>query len=292
VPVYAVTGASGQFGRLAVEELLAHGVPAADVVAIVRDRGKGVDLEALGVDVREGDYAHPQTLGAALAGVDLLLLVSSSEAGRRVAHHRNVIGAATAAGVSRVVYTSMLKADATTNPLAGEHLETELALREAGVPFTSLRNGWYIENYTASLSRYLETGEILGATGDGRISAASRQDLAAAAAQALLHDEHGDRTYELGGPAFDLPQLAQVISAVTGTDVTYRDLPVGAYVAALEQTGLDPATARFVAALDASIAHGNLETDRPDLEQLLGRAATPLAEVVRAAYTTADRLAN
>jgi len=188
------------------------------------------------------------------------------------------------AGVSRIAYTSMLNADHTSNPLVGEHLDSELAIREADVPFTMLRNGLYLERYTDHLSEYLQAGEIVGAAGNGRISAASRQDYAAAAAAALLHDEGGNRTYELGGAAFELPQLAQVISEVTGAQVTYRDLPAEEYADALQRAGLDEASARFVAAIDSSIARGELETRSADLANLLGRAATRPAEVVHMAY--------
>ena len=113
---------------------------------------------------------------------------------------------------------------------------------------------------------------------------ASRKDYAAAAAAAVLRDETGNRTYELG-PPFSLPQLAQVISEVTAAKVTYRDLPAEEYAHALWRAGLDEATARFVADVDASIARGELETSSADLANLLGRAATGLAEVVRAAHT-------
>jgi NAD(P)H dehydrogenase (quinone) len=259
-------------------------VPPPDVVAVVRDRGKATSLAGLGVTVREADYSRPETLGAALAGVNRLLLVSSSELSQLAAQHRNVITAAQTAGVSRIGYTSMLNADDSTSPLAGEHRESERALRAADVPFTLLRNGYYTEVYTDPVGQYLQAGEIVGAAGHGRISAASRQDYAAAAATALLHDEGGNRTYELGGPAFSLPGLARVITEVTGTTVTYRDLPAGEYASWLQRTGLDEATARFVAALDASIARGDLETSSQDLPELLGRPATPLTEVIRAAY--------
>jgi len=142
MPSYAVTGASGRLGRLAVAELLARGVPASDVVAVVRSRANAAGLADRGVRVREADYSRPGILVAALAGVKRLLLVSSSEAGQRVAHHVNVIRAAETAGASRVVYTSMLNAGDSASPLAGEHRDTERALRDADVPFTVLRNGW------------------------------------------------------------------------------------------------------------------------------------------------------
>jgi len=280
MPTYAVTGASGHLGRLAVQELLARGVPASDVVALARTPATAADLAERGVQVREADYSRPQTLDAALAGMDRLLLISSSVPGQRAAHHTNVIQAAKTAGASRIVYTSILNADDTTNPLAGEHQDSERALREAGVPFTLLRNGWYTENYTDQQDQYLQRGEIVGAAGSGRISAATRQDYAAAAAAALLHDE-GNRTYELGGPSFDLAELARVISEVTGTPVAYRNLPAEEYVSWLQKAGLDETSARFVAALDVSIAHGDLETKSEDLARLLGRPAAPLTDVVR-----------
>src|SRR5215469_2700769 len=284
MPVYAVTGASGHLGRFAVKSLLARGVSPSEVVAVVRTPGKAADLAARGVQVREADYSRPETLGSALAGADRLLLVSGNEPGQRVIQHTNLIEAARMVGVSRIVFTSMLNADRTTSPVAGDYQDSERVLREAGVPFTLLRNGLYMERYTDHLSEYLEAGEIMGAAGNGRISAASRQEYAAAAAAAILQDEKGNRTHELGGPAFGLPELARVISEVTGAKVTYRDLPAHEYAHALWRVGLDKATARFVAAVDASIARGELETSSADLTNLLGRATTGLTEVVRAAH--------
>ncbi|MFJ3404579.1 SDR family oxidoreductase [Promicromonospora sp. NPDC090134] len=290
---YAVTGATGHLGRLVVEELLSRGVPAADVVAIARTPEKAADLAERGVQVREGDYDRPETLPAALDGVQRLLLVSGSEPGARVAQHTAVIDAAKAAGVQRIAYTGILNADDTTNPLAGEHQATEQVLRASGVPVTLLRNGWYTENYTERLGEFLERGEIVGATADGKVSAAPRADYAGAAASALLADDAAgsgttDGTapvvvHELGGPAFTFAELAATISDVTGTAVTYRDLSVADYAAELQQVGLDAGTAGFVAGLDASIAAGDLQTDSDDLARLLGRPATPLADVVRAA---------
>ncbi|GAB3615743.1 SDR family oxidoreductase [Okibacterium endophyticum] len=279
---YAVTGASGRLGHRAVEELIARGVEPRNVIAVVRTPGKAEDLAARGVQVREGDYSRPETLAPALAGADRVLLVSGSEVGKRAAQHRAVIDAAKAAGVERIVYTSILKADTSDNPLAPEHAATERELRAAGLPHTILRNSWYLENYTDQMGQYVQRGEILGATNGAKISAASRDDYAIAAAAALLEDVDGDRVYELGGGPFTFEELAAAVTSVTGTTVTSRDLPHADYAAALVDAGMDETTAGFVAALDASIARGELETDSDDLARLLGRSPTPLVEVVRA----------
>ena len=282
---YAVTGATGHLGRLAVESLLTRGVPASDVVAIVRTPTNAADLAERGVQVREGDYDRPDTLPAALTGVDRLLLVSGSEIGRRLPQHTAVITAAKAAGVSRIVYTSLLKADTTTLPIAGEHVGTEAALREAGIPFTVLRNGWYTENYTGQLAQYLATGTILGATGGASVSAATRADYAAAAAAALTGENAGNAVHELGGPAFTLDDLAATITQVTGTPVTHQDLPAEQYTATLRSAGLDEGTAGFLTVVDASTARGDLHTESEALTRLLGRPATSLVDAVRAAHT-------
>ncbi|MFD2795085.1 SDR family oxidoreductase [Promicromonospora vindobonensis] len=280
--VYAVTGATGHLGRLVVGELLSRGVPASDLVAVVRTPSKAADLAERGVQVREGDYSRPETLPTALAGVQRLLLISGSEPGGRVAQHTAVVDAAKAAGVERITYTSILKADDTTNPLAGEHQATEQVLRASGIPVTLLRNGWYTENYTEQLEQYLQRGEIVGAASDGKVSAAPRADFAAAAAAALLADEDGDVVHELGGPPFDFTELAATITDATGTKVAYRNLSVEDYQAELQEAGLDAGTAGFVAGIDASIAAGDLETDSDDLARLLGRPVTPLADAITA----------
>ncbi|HEV6953662.1 MAG TPA: NAD(P)H-binding protein [Promicromonospora sp.] len=280
---YAVTGATGHLGRLAVAELLERGVAPADVVAIARTPARATDLAERGVQVREGDYDRPETLPGALAGVQRLLLVSGSEPGNRVAQHTAVIEAARAAGVERIAYTSILNADATSNPLAGEHQGTEKVLRESGVPLSLLRNGWYTENYTDRLDEYLRRGEIVGAAAEGRISAAPRADYAAAAVTALQGDDGDLVVHELGGESFTLGELAATVTAVTGTTVGYRDLTVEDLATELRQAGLDEGTAAFVAALDGSIAAGDLVAPGDDLARLLGRAPTPLADVVRTA---------
>jgi NAD(P)H dehydrogenase (quinone) len=276
---YAVTGASGRLGHLIVEKLIERGIKPTDIVAIARTTDKAADLAESGVHVRFGDYTDSASLDAALAGVDRLALVSSSEVGQRAAQHRAVIAAAKRAGVSHIAYTSLLRADATSNPLAGEHVATEQALASSGLPTTLLRNSWYFENYTGQLGQYTASGAILGATQNAALSAATRADFADAAAAALVEAKPG-AVYELAGPSFTLTDLAAAITAATGTAVEYRDVSVEDLAAAYEGFGMNAVTAGFFASVDSSIAKGDLFTDSGDLASVIGREPASLADAV------------
>ena len=280
---YAVTGASGHLGRLVIDNLLARGVAPTAVVAIARSPEKIADLAERGVQVREGDYDRPETLDAALAGVEKLLLVSGSEVGRRVTQHTNVVEAAERAGVTRILYTSVLRATTSGLVLAPEHKATEEVIRASGLPYTMLRNGWYTENYTDQLASYLAHGVVLHAAGEGRVAAATRADLAEASAVAMTDDAEGNQVYELGGPSFTMGDLADAVTEVTGATVVSKAVTGEELVGALTGSGLDDGLAGFLAAADANIADGDLDTDSDDLARLLGRPATTLVEAVRAA---------
>jgi NAD(P)H dehydrogenase (quinone) len=272
-----VTGATGQLGRHVVESLLAKGVPAADIVGVGRDIDKIADL---GITTKKAAYEDVDALRAAFAGADTVLLISGSEVGKRVEQHRNAIQAAKEAGVGRIVYTSIPRADTTEMKLAAEHTATERILAESGVPHTLLRNGWYIENYP--IAQAVEHG-LFGAAGDGRISASPRADFAEAAASALVGDGHAGQVYELGGEPFTMAELAAEISRQSGRTVTYTDLGEEKYAEFLVGVGLDAAHAAVLADSDAHAAKGALFVPKTDLENLLGRPATPLASSVAAA---------
>lgn len=279
-----VTGATGQLGRLTVEALLRRGVPASGIVATGRDITGIKDLADRGVVVRRADFADPDSLATAFAGAEKLLLISTTTVGERVGNHRRAIDAALAAGVSLVAYTSMLNADTATTILGPTHRETEEYLRERDVPSVLLRNGWYLENYTAQLSQILRDGVVAGATGQGRISAATRADYAEAAAVVLTTEGHAGAVYELGGDeAFTLAELAGAISAATGQPITHTDLTANDFARALTDADVPAELADVLADADAGMSRGELFTSSADLRRLIGRPTTPLAGAVAAA---------
>ncbi|MEO7270048.1 MAG: SDR family oxidoreductase [Knoellia sp.] len=278
-----VTGATGQLGRLAIDSLLARGVAANDVVALVRDPAKGADLDR-GIGVRVGTFEDPAALDAALVGVDRLLFISGSEVGQRVAQHQNVIDAAVRANVELVAYTSVVRADSSPLALAAEHKATEEALAASGLPTALLRNSWYVENYTAQIPVQLEHGVVLGAAGEGRVSAAARADYAEAAAAVVTADDQAGKVYELGSDdAFTMGEYAAALSDATSTPVAYRDLPVADYAVALVGAGLPDAYAQILASSDDGLKHGALLTESGDLSRLIGRPTTTLSQAIKAA---------
>ncbi|MFF7331988.1 NAD(P)H-binding protein [Streptomyces sp. NPDC090306] len=277
-----VTGATGQFGRQVIEHLLLRGVPAGQVVAAVRTPAKAAAVADLGVVVRTADYDHPETLPAAFAGADKVLLVSSTGPdAARVAQHRAVIDAVSKHGVSLFAYTSVTQAPTNPMGLARVHRATERAVTDAGLPAVVLRNGWYTENHTAALPLAIARGTLTGSAGDGRIASASRADLAEAAAAVLTLDEQAGKTYDFtGDTAWTLSELAAEAAAQSGTPLGYTDLPAERYRQILNQAGLPEAAVDLIVDADVQISQGALAHVTSDLSNLLGRPATPLSVTV------------
>jgi NAD(P)H dehydrogenase (quinone) len=279
----AVTGATGQLGRFVIDALLKK-VPAGEIVAAVRTPAKAADLAALGVIVRQADYGQPETLEAAFAGVDKLLLISGSEVGQREAQHKAVIEAARAAGVGFIAYTSLLHADTSPLGLGVEHRATEALLKASGIPFALLRNGWYSENYAASIPPALAHHAFIGAAGEGRIASAARQDYAEAAAEVMTREDQAGKVYELAGDdSYTLAQFATEIAAQSGEKVDYVNLSQSEFAAALKNAGLPEGLAEMLADSDAGAEKGGLFDDSRQLSQLIGRPTTTWQAVIRAA---------
>ncbi|MAK92746.1 MAG: NAD(P)-dependent oxidoreductase [Oleibacter sp.] len=278
-----VTGATGQLGHLVIEALLKT-TPAAEITAAVRSPEKAADLAALGVNVKAADYTKPETLEAAFEGTDRLLLISSSEVGQRAPQHQNVIDAAKKAGVKLLAYPSILRADATPLGLGEEHRATEAALAASGLNYVLLRNGWYTENYAASIPSALEYGVFLGAAGEGRISSAARADYAAAAAAVLTSDGHEGKTYELSGDdSYTLAEFAAEIAKQSGKEVIYQNMAEKDFNDALIAAGLPDGIAAMLADSDAGAEKGGLFDEGKTLSSLTGQPTTPYTEVIAAA---------
>lgn len=273
----AVTGSTGQLGRLIITALKQKSATS-KVVALARSATKAADL---GVPVSEADYGSAEALEKALQGVDTLLLISSSELGQRAQQHRNVIKAAQAAGVGRIVYTSLLHADTSPLSLAVEHRDTEEVLRGSGLRYTILRNGWYTENYTGSIPVAVANGALVGSAGNGRISSAPRADYARAAVEIVTGEGHDGQIYELAGDeSYTLAEFAAEISRQTGRDIPYQDLPEAEYANILRGAGLPEGLALAIAGWDVGASQGALYDNSKTLSTLIGCPTTPLGTVV------------
>jgi NAD(P)H dehydrogenase (quinone) len=271
-----VTGATGQLGRLLVRRLKENA--SAQVIALVRSPQKAADL---GVTVREADYDKPETLDNALTGIDTLLLISGNEVGKRIVQHRNAIEAAKKNRVKRIVYTSILHADTTPLSFGDEDLATEAAIRSSGITYTILRNGWYTEMYTNFIPSALASGAFIGCAGSGKISSATRLDLAEAAVMVLATEGHQGRIYELAGDtAYTLFELAAAVSKQTGKNLPYRNLSMPEYAAALKDFGVPEGKAQAIAGFDVAASQDALYDNSRQLSKLIGRPTTPLSKAV------------
>ncbi|WP_459804288.1 NAD(P)H-binding protein [Herbidospora sp. RD11066] len=244
--MYAVTAATGNLGRLILDRLKG------DVIAVVRDPSRVPP----GVEARPGDYDDPAGLRAAFAGVDRLLLISSPEldAARRIAHHRNAVEAAVAAGVRSIVYTSFLGADTVATGLTEAHHATEKLITESGLAATFLRNPFYGDAFLPQVT----DGVIRSSTAGRGLNTAFRTDLAQAAVNALTGDDHEGRAYDLTGPLWTYPQVAEALG------VAYEEVP--------------DAAPGPMAWLNGLVRAGAMERQTPDLEILLGRPAESVAD--------------
>lgn len=277
----AVTGATGQLGGHVVESLLAHGVAASDITAIVRGESKAAGLAGMGVRLGLASYDDETALVSALEGVDRLVLISGSEVGKRLAQHAHIINAAKAAGVTFIVYTSLLNLDTSELGLAPEHRGTEELLAKAGIEHTVLRNGWYWENFASAIASGKAVGRFYGAAGAAKVSGAARRDYAEAAAVVVTGEGHVGKVYELAGsPALSYQGIADAVATVIGREVVYTDQSVEEYQKTLEGFGMPAEMAGMYAAMDPIIAGGALYSESTDLQDLIGRPSTSASEAL------------
>jgi NAD(P)H dehydrogenase (quinone) len=276
----AVTAATGHLGPLVIDELLQR-VPADQVVAVVRNAEKAQPIADKGVEIRVAGYDDPAALEAALQGVDRVLMISGNEVGQRVPQHTNVVNAAKSAGVSFIGYTSAPKAADTDLLLAPEHKATEELIQASGIPYSIMRNNWYVENYAGTIEGAKHTGEISSATNGGKIGGLPRADLAAGHAAVLAGEGHENTIYEFAADEpWTFDDFAAALTDLVGRPIAHRKVSVDEQTAILTGAGLPAETAGFLAAVDANIANGALEVT-PDLGRIIGRPTTPLRDALK-----------
>ena len=267
----AITGATGQLGQLVIQALLTH-VSADNIVALVRNETKALELKQQNIELRHFDYDSPETLVPALTGIDKLLLISANEIGRRTAQHQAVIEAARNAKVPYIAYTSLLRANTSPLGLAQEHRETEALIQASGLTYTFLRNNWYSENYIASAVQNAASGQLFSAAKDGKISSASRADYAEAAAIVLASTDHDNKTYELAGSEnFTKADLAKFMEQASGKKVSHIELSASDLTQGLQRGGLPETLISVIVDADIRTAQGAMYSESKDLEKLIGR---------------------
>lgn len=277
----ALTGATGHFGTIVAETLLKT-VPAGNIVASVRNPEKAETLAAQGVDVRHGDFDQPETLDAAFAGVDRLLIVSADgDNDTRIRQHKAAVDAAVRAGVGYIVYTSVADADNSSLFLAPVHRATEEFIRESGIPYAFLRNNWYLENEAGSIQAAKAGAPWVTSAGEGKVGWATRGDYAEAAAAVLAGDGRENAVYELSGKPLSQAELAAVVGGVLGQEIAVQQVDDTAYAGIMASVGVPEAALPIVVAIQSAIRDGVLDTPSSDLEKLLNRPLTPLSEGVR-----------
>lgn len=277
----AITGATGQFGSLVIEALLKT-VPAGDLVVSVRNPEKASDLQARGVEVRHGDFDQPETLESAFVGVDRLLIVSADgDNETRIRQHKAAVVAAEKAGVGFIAYTSVGQADKSELFLAEVHRITEEAIRATGIPYSFLRNNWYLENEIGSIQGALAGAPWVTSAGNGKVGWATRGDYAEAAANVLTGDGHENTVYELSGKPLTQEELTEIIGTVIGKEIKVIQVDDEAYAKTMSEVGVPEAALPIVVAIQRGIREGWLNIESSELEKLLKRSATPLADVIR-----------
>lgn len=276
-----VTGATGKLGSKIVNVLLAK-VPADQLAVSVRNPEKAEDLRAKGVDVRHGDFDQPETLAAAFKGIDRLLIISADgDTETRIRQHNNAVDAAKNAGVSFIAYTSIANAQESTNFLAEVHKATEVAIQKTGIPYSFLRNNWYLENELSTIQGVQAGAPWVTSAGSGKVGWALQQDYAEAAAEVLAGEGHENTIYELSGKPLSQEEIAAAVSQVIGKEVPVQHVDDSKYAEIMTQAGIPDFVVPMLAAIQKDIREGTLDIESNDFEKLLGRPETPVVDGVR-----------
>ncbi|WP_168121808.1 SDR family oxidoreductase [Paenibacillus sp. HB172176] len=273
-----VTGATGKLGAKVVETLLKT-VPASQLAVSVRNPEKAKGLKARGVEIRLGDFDRPETLDSAFAGINRLLIISTDgDNETRVRQHTNAVEAAQRAKVEFIAYTSATNAQESSLFLAVVHRATEEAIIKTGIPYSFLRNNWYLENEISNIQGAKAGHPWVTSAGSGKVGWALQQDYADAAAAVLSGSGHENTIYELGGSLLTQEELASVVGSVLGIEVPVLQVDDAKYGEIMKSADVPDFVIPILEGIQQGIRDGALEIESKDLEKLLGRPATPISE--------------
>ncbi|PFK98574.1 NAD(P)-dependent oxidoreductase [Priestia megaterium] len=275
-----VTGATGKLGSKVVESLL-KSIPASDLAVSVRNPEKAEGLRTRGIEVRQGDFDNPETLDNAFTGIDRLLIISADgDNETRILQHTNAVQAAERAGVKFIAYTSLANATESKNLMAPPHVETEAAIIRTGIPYSFLRNNWYLENEIGSIQGAMAGAPWVTSAGKGKVGWALQQDYADAAAAVLVGNGHENTVYELSGPLLTQEELVSALGAVLGKEIPVQQVSDEKYAEIMKGLGLPDFVIPIVVGIQESIRNGSLEVEKNDFEKVLGRPVTPINEAL------------
>src|SRR6478672_63020 len=275
-----VTGATGKFGGKVVETLLKT-VPASQLAVSVRDPEKAEGLRARGVEVRQGDFDHPETLDSAFAGIDRLLIISADgDNDTRIRQHANAVAAAEHAGVKFIAYTSLANAQESKNLFASTHKATEAAIKKTGIPYSFLRNNWYLENEIPSIQGVLAGAPWVTSAGNGKVGWTLQQDYAEAAAAVLSSNGHENTIYELSGKSLTQEEFVSLLGSVLGKEVTVQQVDDATYADIMKNAGIPDFVIPILVDIQKSIREGTLDFESNDFEKVLGRPVSPISEAL------------
>lgn len=275
-----VTGATGKLGSKVVNTLL-QTVSADQLAVSVRNPEKATELKRFGIEVRQGDFDHPDTLDAAFSGIDRLLIISADgDNETRIRQHGNAVDAAKRAGVKFIAYTSVANARESKNFLAPTHKATEEMILATGIPYSFLRNNWYLENELSTIQGVLAGAPWVTSAGSGKVGWAVQQDYADAAAAVLTGKGHEHTTYELSGKLLTQEEFASMLGTVLGKQVPVQQVDDTVYGNIMKEAGVPDFVIPMLVEIQKGIREGTLEVESNDFEKLLGRPRTSIHEAL------------
>lgn len=275
-----VTGASGHLGGLAIAGLLERGVAAADIIATTRNPDQLADLAAKGVDVRKADFDDKDSLQAAFAGAKRVAIISTNaldDKGTRQRQHLAAVEAAKAAGVERIVYTSLPDPEPGNKVIfAPDHFNTEQAIKASGLGYTILRNTWYQENLFMNLPQVLASGQWYTSAGAGKIAHIARADCAEAIAAALTSTSAESAVYTLTGSELrTTDEVAALASEITGKPIAVVHLSDEQLAGGMKAAGVPDFLIPTLISFEAATRAEQLGSQTNDFETLTGKTPRP-----------------